>query len=99
MVQTSPKHQENPSEYLIYRPLLQIITNRPPCRPCQTSLTGLVQVADTPEQINKELIWKLYLYGPGTNKPQTSYYVCTRFGGILSRDKFTDIFGEEYDDT
>jgi len=31
MVQTSPKHQENPSEYLIYRPLLQIITNRPPC--------------------------------------------------------------------
>ena len=62
-------------------------------------LTGLVQVADTPEQINKELIWKLYLYGPDTNKPQTSYYVCTRFGGILSRDKFTDIFGEEYDDT
>ena len=32
MVQTSPKHQENPSKYLIYRPLLQIITNRPPCR-------------------------------------------------------------------
>ena len=32
MVQTSPKHQENPSEYLIYRPLLQIMTNRPPCR-------------------------------------------------------------------
>ena len=31
MVQTSPKHQENPLEYLIYRPLLQIITNRPPC--------------------------------------------------------------------
>ena len=31
MVQTSPKHQENPSKYLIYRPLLQIITNRPPC--------------------------------------------------------------------
>ena len=31
MVQTSPKHQENPSEYLIYRPLLQIMTNRPPC--------------------------------------------------------------------
>ena len=32
MVQTSPKHQENPLEYLIYRPLLQIMTNRPPCR-------------------------------------------------------------------
>ena len=31
IVQTSRKHQENPSEYLIYRPLLQIITNRPPC--------------------------------------------------------------------
>ena len=31
MVQTSPKHQENPLEYLIYRPLLQIMTNRPPC--------------------------------------------------------------------
>ena len=31
MVQTSPKHQENPTEYMIYRPLLQIITNRPPC--------------------------------------------------------------------
>ena len=32
MVQTSPKHQENPLEYFIYRPLLQIMTNRPPCR-------------------------------------------------------------------
>ena len=32
MVQTSLKHQENPSEYLIYRPLLHIMTNRPPCR-------------------------------------------------------------------
>ena len=32
MVQTSLKHQEKPSEYLIYSPLLHIITNRPPCR-------------------------------------------------------------------
>ena len=31
LVKTSPKHQENPSKYLIYRPLLQIMTNRPPC--------------------------------------------------------------------
>ena len=32
MVQTSLKHQEKPSEYFIYSPLLHIITNRPPCR-------------------------------------------------------------------
>ena len=32
MVQTSLKHQEKPSEYLIYSPLLHIITNRPPSR-------------------------------------------------------------------
>ena len=32
MVQTSLKHQEKPSEYLIYSPLLHIMTNRPPCR-------------------------------------------------------------------
>ena len=31
MVQTSLKHQEKPSEYFIYSPLLHIITNRPPC--------------------------------------------------------------------
>ena len=32
MVQTSLKHQEKPSEYFIYSPLLHIMTNRPPCR-------------------------------------------------------------------
>ena len=31
MVQTSLKYQENPTEYFIYRPLLHIIANRPPC--------------------------------------------------------------------
>ena len=31
MVQTSLKHQEKPSEYLIYSPLLHIMTYRPPC--------------------------------------------------------------------
>ena len=31
MVQASLKHQEKPSEYFIYSPLLHIITNRPPC--------------------------------------------------------------------
>ena len=39
MVQTSLKHQEKPSEYWIYSPLLHIMTNRPPCRYIQ----GMVQ--------------------------------------------------------
>ena len=32
VIQISLKHQEKPSQYLIYSPLLHIMTNRPPCR-------------------------------------------------------------------
>ena len=39
MVQTSLKHQEKPSEYFIYSPLLHIITNRPPCTYLHTWVT------------------------------------------------------------
>ena len=52
MVQTSLKHQEKPSEYLIYSPLLHIITNRPPCR-------YLVQVVHVSiEVLELELGWR-----------------------------------------
>ena len=52
---------------------------------------NLVPLAETPENLDKELVWKIYLY---SGEPKT-YYICTKYGGILSRRKFADIFGEE----
>ena len=51
--------------------------------------SDIMPVADTPEDVKKELIWKIYLY---SNKNR-NFYICTKFGGILSYPKFTDIFG------
>ena len=56
MVQTSLKHQENPSEYLIYRPLLQIMTNRPPCIYCIIITQWSIAVA-----------WSMFRWQPRTS--------------------------------
>jgi len=51
----------------------------------------IMPISDTPEQASKELIWKIYLY----SGKQKDFYICTKFGGIVNHDSFTDIFGEE----
>ena len=54
----------------------------------------IVPVSETPENVNKELLWKVSLYGA----KDRSYYICTKFGGILNSQKFADIFGEEIEE-
>jgi hypothetical protein len=51
---------------------------------------NIVPLADTPETVD-ELVWKLQLY---SGNPK-SFYICTRFGGILKKKGFTEIFGED----
>ena len=52
---------------------------------------NVVPLAETPENLDSELMWKIYLY---SGEPKT-YFICTKYGGILSRRKFADIFGED----
>jgi len=52
---------------------------------------NVMPLAETPENLDSELVWKIYLY---SGEPR-SFYICTKYGGILSRRKFADIFGEE----
>ena len=54
----------------------------------------IVPVSETPENVNKEILWKVSLYGT----KERSYYICTKFGGILNAQKFADIFGEEIEE-
>jgi len=56
----------------------------------ELNVENIIPISDSPEDM-KELVWKLQLY---TGNPK-SYYLCTRFGGILSSTKFSEIFGEE----
>ena len=53
--------------------------------------SNVVPLAETPENLDSELVWKIYLY---SGEPKT-YFICTKYGGILSRRKFADIFGED----
>ena len=55
--------------------------------------SDIMPLADTPEDAQKELIWKIYLY----SSRDKNFYICTKFGGILSHSKFTDIFGEDFE--
>jgi len=53
-------------------------------------IENIVPLADTPETV-EELVWKLQLY---SGNPKT-FYICTRFGGILKQKGFIEIFGED----
>ena len=86
MVQTSPKHQENPSENLIYRPLLQIITNRPPCSQhsppvaLQTGRWHYLQLRHNASVVNDRPalswnIWKLWHFGAGYRYNHYNQYI------------------------
>ena len=55
----------------------------------------IVPVSETPENINKEVLWKVSLYS-GKRK---SFYICTKYGGVLSNQRFADIFGEEFEES
>ena len=59
MVQTSLKHEEKPSEYLIYSPLLHIITNRPPCRYFTVciAMTMILKVTSVPHPEERCLVF------------------------------------------
>ena len=46
--------------------------------------------SETPEN-PEEITWRIVLYS-GTPR---SYYICTRFGGILNQEEFAEIFGAE----
>ena len=52
---------------------------------------NIIPLADTPETVD-ELVWKIRLY---SGDPK-SFYISTRFGGILSRKRFSHIFGEDF---
>ena len=54
----------------------------------------IVPISETPENVNKEILWKVSLY----ESKERSYYICTKFGGILNSQKFADIFGEEIEE-
>ena len=54
----------------------------------------IVPISETAENVKKELLWKVSLYGTKSR----SFYICTKFGGILNSQKFTDIFGEEIEE-
>jgi len=51
---------------------------------------NIIPLSDSPEDLD-ELVWKLHLY---SGNPRT-FYICTRFGGIVSRKSFADVFGTE----
>ena len=53
----------------------------------------IIPLADTPEDMKKELVWKIYLFN---DKPR-NFYICTRYGGIQSYEKFGVIFGEDFE--
>ena len=55
----------------------------------------IVPVSETPENINKEVLWKVSLY----SGKQKSFYICTKYGGVLSNQRFADIFGEEFEES
>jgi len=51
---------------------------------------NILPLADTPETV-EELLWKIQLY---KGHPK-NFYICTRFGGIISLKDFRVIFGED----
>ena len=56
------------------------------------NISDIVPISDTPENAKEELIWKIYI----DEKEQKSFYICTKFGGIVNPRLFADIFGDDF---
>jgi len=54
------------------------------------SVDDIIPISETSETA-EDLVWKLQLY---SGNPKY-YYICTRYGGILSRKGFREIIGED----
>lgn len=56
----------------------------------EVKVENIIPLSETPEN-PEEISWRIVLYS-GTPR---SYYICTRFGGILNQEEFAEIFGAE----
>ena len=56
------------------------------------NISDIVPISDTPENAKEELIWKIYV----DENEKKSFYICTKYGGIVNPGYFADIFGDDF---